>query len=64
MIPVIRVDYSQFRTAEEMSVRIAEEYERIANIREVAWPTNISSLGQHTEEQDRQPEPAAETMAA
>jgi deoxyadenosine kinase len=64
VIPVIRVDYSQFRTAEEMAVRIAEEYERIANIREVAWPTNISNLSQTAEEGDRQPEPAAETLVA
>ena len=36
-IPVIKVNYSQFRTADEMAEKIAEEYERIANIRLVEF---------------------------
>ena len=36
-IPVIKVNYSQFRTADEMAEKIAEEYERIANIRHVEF---------------------------
>jgi len=37
IIPVIKVDYSRFRTAEEMAVAIKAEYESIANIRTVTW---------------------------
>eukprot|EP01048_Picozoa_sp_COSAG05_P007951 COSAG05_NODE_581_length_8548_cov_3.360279_7_plen_97_part_00 len=58
VIPVIKVDYSQFRTADEMAVKIAEEYERIANIREVAWPSHISTLGGAAA---AEPEPQAES---
>ena len=36
-IPVIKVDYSSFRTTEEMTRRIIDEYEKIANIRVVEW---------------------------
>lgn len=36
-IPVIKVDYSSFRTVEEMTRRILDEYEKIANIRVVEW---------------------------
>ena len=35
VIPVIKVNYSEFRTAEEMAEKIAQEYEQIANIRTV-----------------------------
>ena len=35
VIPVIKVDYSRFRTAEEMAVMIRHEYTKIANIRHV-----------------------------
>ena len=44
-IPVIKVNYSQFRTADEMAEKIAEEYERIANIRHVEFsgPTTSST---------------------
>ena len=34
---MIKVDYSRFRTAEEMAVAIKAEYESIANIRTVTW---------------------------
>lgn len=37
VIPVIKVDYSEFRDVEEMSTRILAEYEKIANIRSVTW---------------------------
>ena len=36
-IPVIKVDYSSFRTVDEMTRRILDEYEKIANIRVVEW---------------------------
>lgn len=36
-IPVIKVDYSSFRTVDEMTRRILDEYEKIANIRTVEW---------------------------
>jgi len=37
VIPVIKVDYNQFRTAEEMAEKISEEYARIQNIRYVTF---------------------------
>lgn len=37
VIPVIKVDYSQFRTAEEMAKVIKLEYSKIANIRHVSF---------------------------
>eukprot|EP00658_Telonema_sp_P-2_P060290 TRINITY_DN49242_c0_g1_i2.p1 TRINITY_DN49242_c0_g1~~TRINITY_DN49242_c0_g1_i2.p1 ORF type:complete len:213 (+),score=41.75 TRINITY_DN49242_c0_g1_i2:1-639(+) len=37
VIPVIKVDYSQFKTPEQMAEKIAFEYSRIANIRNVTW---------------------------
>ena len=37
VIPVIKVDYSEFRTPDEMAQRIVSEYERIANIRSINW---------------------------
>ena len=36
-VPVIKVDYSSFRTIDEMTRRIMDEYEKIANIRVVEW---------------------------
>jgi deoxyadenosine kinase len=43
VIPVIKVNYSQFRTADEMATRIAEEYKGIANIRHVEFtPVTVS----------------------
>lgn len=35
VIPVIKVDYSRFRTAEEMAKMIKIEYSQIANVRHV-----------------------------
>lgn len=47
VIPVIKIDYSEFRTPEEMAQRIVNEYERIANIRSLKWdapsPSNTPS---------------------
>ena len=37
IIPVIKVDYSRFRTPEEMASAIKSEYQKIANIREVSF---------------------------
>eukprot|EP00930_Biecheleria_cincta_P039946 TRINITY_DN27410_c0_g1_i2.p1 TRINITY_DN27410_c0_g1~~TRINITY_DN27410_c0_g1_i2.p1 ORF type:complete len:304 (+),score=42.37 TRINITY_DN27410_c0_g1_i2:50-913(+) len=37
VIPVIKVDYSKFRTAEEMALVVKHEYGKIANIRRVTW---------------------------
>jgi deoxyadenosine kinase len=37
IIPVIKVDYSRFRTAEDMAAAIKREYEDIANIRHVTF---------------------------
>merc|ERR1711988_867364 len=37
VIPVIKVDYSRFRTAEEMAQVIKQEYAKIANIRCVTF---------------------------
>merc|ERR1711865_1230157 len=37
VIPVIKVDYSRFRTAEEMAAVIKVEYAKIANIRQVTF---------------------------
>ena len=37
IIPVIKVDYSQFRTAEAMAEKVKIEYSRIQNIRHVGW---------------------------
>jgi len=37
VIPVIKVDYSRFRTAEEMALVIKMEYAKIANIRCVTF---------------------------
>jgi len=37
VIPVIKVDYSKFRTAEEMARVVKHEYQQIANIRHVTW---------------------------
>lgn len=37
IIPVIKVDYSRFRTAEEMAAAIKEEYQSIANVRHVQF---------------------------
>jgi len=37
VIPVIKVNYSEFRTAEDMAEKIKIEYEQIANIRTVTF---------------------------
>ena len=43
VIPVIKVDYSKFRSVDEMAIRIVTEYELIANIRSVAWSSENSA---------------------
>jgi len=42
VIPIIKVNYSEFRTAAEMAERIREEYLRIHNIRHVDFKTRAS----------------------
>ena len=37
VIPVIRVDYSRFQTAEAMAKMIKREYQELTNIRTVHW---------------------------
>lgn len=37
VIPVIRVDWNQFRTTEEMAERIKQEYEKIQIVHTVDW---------------------------
>merc|ERR1712187_742306 len=44
VIPVIKVDYSRFRTAEEMSRVIKTEYAGIANIRCVSFDHGVSKF--------------------
>merc|ERR1712203_755610 len=41
VIPVIKVDYSNFRTAEEMAKVIKVEYAKIANIRYVTFNKQV-----------------------
>jgi len=48
IIPVIKVDYNKFHTAEEMAEAIAEQYHSMTNIRYVNFP-------QHSEVIDVQP---------
>jgi len=43
VIPVIRVDYRRFRTAEEMAQVIKTEYARIANVRTVTFNDVVRS---------------------
>lgn len=42
VIPVIKVDYSRFRTAEEMAKMIKIEYSQIANVRHVHFDRIIT----------------------
>merc|ERR1712217_640691 len=42
VIPVIKIDYSRFRTAEEMALLIRREYADIANIRCAGFTKPIS----------------------
>lgn len=46
VIPVIKVDYSQFRTADEIALLVKEEYAKISNIRMITFTDSpISSTG-------------------
>ena len=51
IIPVIKVDYSRFRTAEEMAVMIGREYAQIANVRHVTI-SKFSSLNISNKKQE------------
>jgi hypothetical protein len=37
VIPVIRVDWNEFHTTEEMAARIKQEYEQLSTIHTVDW---------------------------
>ena len=50
VIPVIKVNYSQFRTADEMADKIHEEYMKIANIRTVEFPVSPTKSKASAEE--------------
>ena len=65
-IPVIKVNYSQFRTADEMAEKIAEEYERIANIRHVEFsgPTTTTKTTTTTTTTMTKQAPAAAAIEA
>ena len=39
IIPVIKVDYSRFQSAEAMAAAIRQEYEEIGNVRHVRFPS-------------------------
>jgi deoxyadenosine kinase len=43
VIPVFKVNYSQFRTVQEMAARIKQEYARISHIQYIDWPTSLSN---------------------
>jgi len=65
VIPVIKVDYSRFRTAEEMAVVIKSEYSKIANIRHVMFegPRSLPSTPAKPsrEEMEQADEPMSES---
>jgi deoxyadenosine kinase len=42
VIPVIRIDWSKFRTAEEMAASIKAEYLLLTNVRNVSWDNDQS----------------------
>merc|ERR1712066_1201173 len=48
VIPVIKVDYERFRTAEEMAKVIKSEYAKIANIRHVTFSDVLLSSSPST----------------
>jgi hypothetical protein len=65
VIPVIKVDYSRFRTAEEMAKMVRIEYAAIANVRHVHFDQPISSPPSFTPEQSQEtPTPASGDAAA
>ena len=43
VIPVIKVDYSRFRTAEDMAKMIKEEYAQIANVRMAGYESSVTA---------------------
>jgi deoxyadenosine kinase len=45
VIPVLRVDYHRFRDEDEMAERIAREYARIANIRDIRFDDADATVG-------------------
>ena len=55
VIPVIKVDYSRFRTAEEMAAVVKAEYAKIANVRHVSFGPAVAA-------KPTTPPPAARTV--
>ena len=51
IIPVIKVDYSRFRTAEEMAAAIKQEYRELAMVRHVSWPVSPKRKNKTTAEE-------------
>lgn len=44
LIPVIRVDWSEFRSAEEMALMIKDQYMKMSNIRHVHWANGTGPM--------------------
>jgi len=53
VIPVIKVDYQQFRTAEEMAQLIKREYAKIANVRKVTFSDVLTSSSGYSQERKK-----------
>jgi len=62
VIPVIKVDYTRFRTAEEMANIVKEEYRKISNIRNVTF-NDIVTAGT-PQKDDVAKQPKSETVIA
>ncbi len=60
IIPVIKVDYSRFRTATEMAAAIKREYQSLANIRHVSWGEPPAVKGTAAVKQEAKEAAAAE----
>lgn len=63
-IPVIRVDYEEFRTVDEMAERIADEYARLANVRHVTWTSPGTPLKVRAKSTEGEASTSSETAAA
>ena len=63
LIPVIKVSYDDFHTAEEMASRIAIEYANIQNIRHVDFGSEPKALTPHgTSDQDEETATAVSSL--
>eukprot|EP01095_Lingulamoeba_sp_RSL-Kostka_P013316 TRINITY_DN549_c1_g1_i1.p1 TRINITY_DN549_c1_g1~~TRINITY_DN549_c1_g1_i1.p1 ORF type:complete len:274 (+),score=78.74 TRINITY_DN549_c1_g1_i1:92-913(+) len=52
IIPIIKVNWKQFRTAEEMAVVIKKEYEKLCNIRYVDFDNNNNYFSSHSSDDE------------